>query len=472
MIKKNDIIEVNITDVSFAGLGVASYSDGELENFIIFIHNAIPGDRILCRIVKTEKKFAYGIIEKILEPSSSRIEPPCPTFDKCGGCVYLNMDYETELEIKRRSVINAYRRSMTDFPDPLETAPSPTLSFYRNKVICPLSQNGKFGFYARASHRNIENNDCCLQDRSFNKFLVAAEKYIAENSVEPYDEVTGKGLFRQLYLRAARSTGEVCVCAVINGKKLPNEKAFADEMAKNGATSVYINENTTRGNTVLGRNFRLIYGKERITDTLCDVKYEISPRAFYQINREQTENLYSYALDLAQITPEDTVLDLFCGIGTITLLAAKRGAKRVVGIEIVEEAIVDAKKNAKLNGITNAEFFAADAADTLKIVEKCGGYPDIIIVDPPRKGLGTEAVNAIARLDPKRVVYISCNPETQAKDILALSAFGYKQGDIKPFDMFPRTQHVETVILLSRKDVHERIKFDVNIEELMENLNR
>ena len=466
MINKNDILDVKITDVSFAGLGVAQYSDGELDKFIIFIHNAIPGDRILCRIVKTEKTFAYGIIENILEPSPSRIEPPCPTCDKCGGCVYLNMDYETELEIKRRSVINAFKRSLTDFPDPLPTFPSPSLEYYRNKVICPLSKNGKFGFYARASHRNIENNACYLQDSAFNKFLIAAEKYIAENKVEPYDEVTGKGLFRQLYLRAARSTGEISVCAVINGKKLPNEKAFADGMAKNGATSVFINENTTRGNTVLGRKFRLIYGKETITDSLCGVKYEISPRAFYQINREQTENLYSYAISLAKITPEDTVLDLFCGIGTITLLAAKAGAKRVVGIEIIEEAINDAKKNAKLNGIDNAEFFAADAADTLKIVEKCGGYPDIIIVDPPRKGLGTEAVNEIARLEPKRIVYISCNPETQAKDIVALSELGYKMGDIKPFDMFPRTQHVESVVLLSREKADDYIRISVQTKDL------
>ncbi len=451
MIKKNDILNVNITDLSFAGLGVARYSDEDLDNFIIFVHNAVPGDKILCRIVKQEKSFAYGIIETLLERSDRRTEPQCQTFDKCGGCVFLNMTYDAELEAKRKFVVNAYKRNMPSFPDPLPTEPSPKLLFYRNKVICPLSLNGKFGFYARASHRNIENNSCFMQSESFRKLLIAAEKHIKENNIAPYNEMTGKGLFRQLYLREAGYTGEICVCAVINGKKLPNEKKFADEMANAGATSVFVNENTSRANTLLGKNFRLIYGKEKITDELCGVKYEISPRAFYQINRLQTEKLYSYALSLANISPEDTVLDLFCGIGTITLLAAKAGAKRVVGIEIIEDAINDAKRNAELNNITNAEFFAADAAETLKITEKCGGTPDTIIVDPPRKGLGTETIDAILRLGPKKIVYISCNPETQARDMNILSAAGYKMGDIKPFDMFPRTQHVECVVLMTKE---------------------
>ncbi len=449
MIKKNDIITLEITAVSFAGLGVGGYSDKETDNFIIFVHNAIPGDTVLCRIVKTEKNFAYGTIERIITSSKNRTDAPCSTFEKCGGCVYLNMKYSAELEIKRKSVINAYKRHLHDFPDPLPTVPSPETEKYRNKVICPLSANGKFGFYARASHRNVENNECFLQDADFAAYLSAAEKYVKEKGITPYNEQDGRGVFRQLYLRKAKNTGEICVCAVINGKKLPYEEEFAEIMEKTGATSVYINENTTRGNTVLGRNFRLIRGKERITDTLCGVKYEISPRAFYQINSRQTENLYKFALSLAEIRPEETVLDLYCGIGTISLLAAKAGAKRVVGIEIVEEAIQDAKRNAQINGIDNAEFFAEDAAETLKIVEKCGGHPDTVIADPPRKGLGDETVDVIAKLSPKKIVYISCNPETQAKDIAAFSEYGYTYDSIHPFDMFPRTQHVETVVLMS-----------------------
>ncbi len=450
MIKKNDILELNITDVSFAGLGVGAFSDSDLENFIIFVHNAVPGDRIMCRIVKTERNYAYGIIEKILDPSPIRTDIPCPTFEKCGGCIFLNINYEAELEIKRTLVSRAYSRHLQDAPEPMPVVASPETVHYRNKVICPLSKNGKFGFYARASHRNIENSRCCLQDPSFEKYFTAAEKYIKENNVKPYDELTGKGIFRQLYLRAAQKTGDVCVCAVINGKTLPNEEAFAATMARTGAASVYINENSTRGNTVLGRNFRLLYGKERITDELCGIKYEISPRAFYQINRLQAEALYRHAISLAKIDSDDIVLDLFCGIGTITLLAAEAGAKRVVGIEIVEEAIKDAQRNAVLNGLSNVDFFTADAADTLEIIEKCEGSPNIIIVDPPRKGLGEETVNAVAKLNPEKIVYISCNPETQAKDLLTLKAFGYVFDEIQPFDMFPKTQHVETVVLLTR----------------------
>ena len=454
MIKKNDILKLEITDVSFAGLGVARYSDKDLENFVIFVHNAIPGDTILCRVVKTEKSFAYGIIEEIIRKSEKRINAPCPTFEKCGGCVFLNMDYGAELEIKRQYVINSYRRNMPVFPDPLPVVPSPETEHYRNKVVCPLSENGKFGFYARASHRNIENSDCFLQDGDFGRFLAAAEGFVKDKSITPYNEVSGKGLFRKLYIRKAKNTGEICVCAVINGKKLPFEKEFAELMKKTGATSVYINENTTRGNTVLGANYRLIYGKERITDILCGVKFEISPAAFYQINSRQTENLYKYAINLAEIGPDDTVLDLYCGIGTLSLLAAKAGAKMVFGIEIIKEAICDAKRNAEINGIENAEFFAADAAETPKILEKCGGKPNTVIVDPPRKGLGTETVDAIARLSPEKIVYISCNSETQARDIVLLSQFGYTFNTIRPFDMFPRTQHCESVVKLIRSDMN------------------
>lgn len=452
MIRKNDILKLEITDVSFAGLGVARYFDKETDGFVIFVHNAIPGDEILCRIVKTEKTFAYGIIEEILRKSEKRISAPCPTFEKCGGCVFLNMEYGAELEIKRQYVINAYKRHMEVFPDPLPTVPSPEKANYRNKVVCPLSENGKFGFYARASHRNIENSACFLQDADFGRFLSTAESFVKEKGITPYNEINGKGLFRQLYLRKAKNTGEICVCAVINEKKLPHENEFAELMNRNGATSVFINENTTRGNTVLGEKYRLIYGKERITDTLCGVKFEISPAAFYQINSLQTENLYKYALSLADIGHDDTVLDLYCGIGTISLLAAKAGAKKVLGIEIVKEAIGDAKRNAEINGIENADFFAADAAETLKIIEKCGGRPNTVIVDPPRKGLGSETAGAIARLSPEKIVYVSCNPETQARDAVLLSEFGYTFDTIRPFDMFPRTQHVETVVLMSRVD--------------------
>lgn len=455
MLKKNQILTLTVSGMTFAGFGVAHYSDEELSRFAVFIQNAIEGDVISCRIVKVQKTYAYGKIEEIITPSPARIKPKCPVFEQCGGCVYLNATYEEELRYKTRLASDSFRNETYDRPEALPCEPSPVTEHYRNKVIYPLSQNGKFGFYARNSHRCIVNTDCVQQYEEFVPILLAAEGFIEKYGIKPYDEVSHKGIFRNLFMRRGSSSGEICVCAIINAKTLPHEKEFAEEMMKlSGVASVYINVNTKFGNELLGKEFRCIGGKEKITENLCGIDFKISPAAFFQINKAQTERLYTYAIDCANITEKDTVLDLYCGIGTITLTAAKRcKAKELVGIEIVPQAIDDAKENARLNRIENVSFYCADASTVKEVLAKNGSdMPSVIIVDPPRKGLGEETSKALVDLSPDRIVYVSCNPETQARDLRILTDGGYTVELIKPFDMFPRTQHVESIAFLKLKE--------------------
>lgn len=451
MLKKNQILTLTINGMTFAGFGVAHYSGEELSRFAVFIQNAIEGDVIKCRIVKVQKTYAYGIIEEILEPSPARIKPKCGVFEKCGGCVYLNATYEEELRYKTRLAADSFRNETYEYPEVLPCEPSPVTEHYRNKVTYPLSPNGKFGFYARNSHRCIVNTECVQQYEEFVPVLKAAENFIEKYKIQPYDELTGKGIFRNLFMRRASETGEISVCAIINADILPFEDKFAEEISKiSDVVSIYINVNKKFGNEILGKVFRCIWGKRKITEKLCGLNFNISPAAFFQINKAQTEHLYTYAIDAAEINENDTVLDLYCGIGTITLAAAnRRKAKEFIGIEIVPQAIDDAKENAKINGINNVSFYCADASTVKDVLKKKGSdLPSIIIVDPPRKGLGEETAQSIVDLNPKKVVYISCNPLTQAQDLRVFAENGYKIEFIKPFDMFPRTQHVETICLL------------------------
>ena len=474
MLKKNQILTLTINGMTFAGFGVAHYSDEELSRFAIFIQNAIEGDVIKCRIVKVQKTYAYGIIEEIIEPSPARIKPKCPVFEKCGGCVYLNATYEEELKYKTRLAADSFRNETYPHPEVLPCEPSPVIEHYRNKVTYPLSTDGKFGFYARNSHRCILNKDCVQQYEEFVPVLEAAERFIEKYNIQPYDEVAHKGVFRNLFMRRASATGEICVCAIINADKLPFEEKFAEEMSLIPAVvSVYINVNKKFGNELLGKEFRCVWGKKKITEKLCGLDFNISPAAFFQINKAQTERLYSYAIDSAEITEEDTVLDLYCGIGSITLTAASRSkAKEFVGIEIVPQAIEDAQENAKINGIENVSFYCSDAETVKDVLKKNGkSLPSVIIVDPPRKGLGKETSQNIVDLNPKKVVYISCNPLTQAQDLRTFAENGYKIEFIKPFDMFPRTQHVETVVLLSRKKADDHVSISVHTKNLKTRMN-
>lgn len=457
VLKKNDIVELTITDMSFEGMGVARYSDEEVKGFVVFVHNAVVGDLIDCRIVKVLAKMAYGIVEQILAPSADRIVPSCGYFPKCGGCTHLNARYETELIYKKNCVTAAFRNNCPEVDvTPEDPVPSPVLQHYRNKIICPLSSDLKFGFFARHSHRIVPVENCGLQDPDFEPIIRKAEAFIQTYSLSAYDEKTGRGLVRNLYLRKAHATGEIMVCLVINGRDIPHKEQFTTMIsACPGVKSIYININREMTNVVLGKTFVHLWGQESLTDILCGLKFRIGPRSFYQINSEQTENLYRFVAEQAGLTKEDTVLDLYCGIGTIALSVAGK-VKNVLGIEAVPQAVDNACENAELNKIRNAEFYPANAENLLEVLRSLPKFrtPDVVIVDPPRKGLGEKTIAAIQEISPQKLIYISCNPATQARDISLLNRDGaqYRVDRISPFDMFPRTGHIETVALLSRKE--------------------
>lgn len=490
-INKNDTLTLTVSAMSFAGLGIARYSDpaAGADNYVFFISGAVVGDVCRCLVLKVGKSYGYAKILEILSPSADRIPADCNVFGKCGGCSFLNTEYRAELSYKSRIVADAFSKNGFSFvdrnspvmplilPEPIltdmtpegtpEVVGSPETEYYRNKVIYPLSPEGKFGFYAHNSHRCCACYDCRLQDRLFTDIAGCVQQFIADYGIRPYDEAFGTGLFRHLFLRRGKSSGQLMVCLILAEERLPHQDELIRRLSRfPEIRSVYINVNPLVGNTVLGRRFSLIYGEPYIEDTLCGLRFRISPAAFWQINSRQAENLYNYAVNAAEITENDTVLDLCCGTGTLALIAAKNTeAKRVFGVEIVPEAIEDAKQNAEANGIENCTFLVADAAETYDVIKnECKGsqLPNVVIVDPPRKGLDEEAIRQLKRLSPDRIVYISCDPHTQARDLSRLiypnlgdseSVFllpTYRVRSLRAFDMFPRTPHVETVVLMTR----------------------
>ena len=453
MLKKNDIIELTVTDMTFEGLGVARYSSSDLTDFVIFIHGAVVGDIVDCRIVKVLKNHAFAIIENIISPSEDRVHPACPSFSKCGGCTYQNINYETELRYKRNCIVNAFEKNCPDYGCIIEDVePSPSVAGYRNKVQYPISADGEFGFFAKRSHRIVKVNSCLLQDPDFSEIIDTVSDYIKKYNIKPYDEETGIGYIRHLYLRKAHSTGEIMVCLVTTGSGLPHKEQFTSAIAKNKKVkSIYLNINKRRDNVILGRECILIWGSETITDILCGLKFKISPLSFYQTNSEQTEQLYNFVTESGFLTENDILLDVCSGIGTITLAAAQK-VKHAYGVEIVRSAVENAVANASVNKIKNADFFLSDMSN---ISELRGfftaGLPNVITLDPPRKGLTEETITALKEYLPEKLVYISCNPATQARDIQRLNEGEklYEIERIKPFDMFPRTGHVECVCFMT-----------------------
>ena len=453
MLKKNDIIELTVTDMTFEGLGVARYSSSDLTDFVIFIHGAVVGDIVDCRIVKVLKNHAFAIIENIISPSEDRVHPACPSFSKCGGCTYQNINYETELRYKRNCIVNAFEKNCPDYGCIIEDVePSPSVAGYRNKVQYPISADGEFGFFAKRSHRIVKVNSCLLQDPDFSEIIDTVSDYIKKYNIKPYDEETGIGYIRHLYLRKAHSTGEIMVCLVTTGSGLPHKEQFTSAIAKNKKVkSIYLNINKRRDNVILGRECILIWGSETITDILCGLKFKISPLSFYQTNSEQTEQLYNFVTESGFLTENDILLDVCSGIGTITLTAAQK-VKHAYGVEIVRSAVENAVANASVNKIKNADFFLSDMSN---ISELRGfftaGLPNVITLDPPRKGLTEETITALKEYLPEKLVYISCNPATQARDIQRLNEGEklYEIERIKPFDMFPRTGHVECVCFMT-----------------------
>ena len=450
-IGKNDIVDLEITGYTADGSGVGRYN-----GIAVFVPLAAAGDKIKVKILKTAKTYAFGKIEKIVSPSKDRISLDCPQFSKCGGCVYRHINYKAELTAKQQKVQDAIER-IAGFHFavlcPIVGAENP--DHYRNKAQIPIGQgaDGKIqmGFYASHSHRIINSNECYLQPHEFTAAMNAFKHWAEKTGEDVYNEKTGKGRLRHLYLRRAGATGEVMVCVVVNGNGVHNEPELVETLRKSvpNLKSVIINVNREKTNVILGKKCRTVWGSDYITDTLCGLNFRISPKSFYQVNRKQAQRLYSIAGEYAGLTGEETLLDLYCGTGTIGLSMAKK-AKKIIGVEIVEQAVEDARKNAAENGIENAEFICADAAKAALMLRNRRVIPDVVVLDPPRKGCDASLIETIYKMAPKRVVYVSCDPATLARDLKFFAKLGYKTECITPVDMFPRTSHVETVVLMSR----------------------
>lgn len=448
---KNDIVPLTITGYTAQGSGVGHY-----DGLAVFVQGAAEGDCLQVRILKTEKTYAYGKIESIDTPAPCRIAPDCPQATQCGGCVFRHISYEAECKAKEQRVRDAVQRIAGLNPElvqPILGASQPER--YRNKAQYPLGldSNGKLvaGFYAPHSHRIVPCNDCRLQPEFFTKAVDAVRQWQSETGESVYEETSGKGMLRHLYLREAGKTGQIMVCLVINGTKVRQEDRLVTLLREQvpGLASVVLNCNQKCTNVILGEKCRTLWGTEALTDILCGLEFSISPKSFYQVNRSQAEVLYGIAGRFAGLSGKELLLDLYCGTGTIGLSMAAKAAK-VIGVEVVPAAVKDARRNAARNHIENAEFRCGDAVTIAEEFREKGLAPDVVVLDPPRKGCGAELVHTVAGMVPQRIVYVSCDPATLARDLKTFTQDGYGLQQAVPVDLFPRTAHVETVVLMSR----------------------
>ena len=449
MLEKNKIYEAVITDYTAEGQGVA-----KIEGCAVFIPNAISGERCLVRIEKVGKTWAAGKIAEILEKSPHRVQRECPISASCGGCDFWHMDYEEETRLKADRVRQALNRIGGEQLETMPILAAPDCHSYRNKAQYPVASRKDrvyAGFFKAGTHQVVENNRCLILPEETDLVKKIVEDYVNQNRISAYDETTHKGLLRHIYVRRGVVSGEVLVCLVLNGRKLPQKEALIEKLkAVPGFTTLVLSVNTRQGNAVLGDEFITLYGPGYIEDTLCGLRFRLSPRSFYQVNHHQAQRLYEAAISQAQITKEDLVLDLYCGVGTITLCMAKAAGK-VIGVEVIEQAVVDARENAARNGIENAEFLCADAGKAALALEEKGIRPDVVVVDPPRKGLNADAIDALAKMSPRRIVYVSCDPATLARDVALLKERGYTLKNAMAADLFPRCAHVESVVCLVKQ---------------------
>jgi len=472
--KKNDIFELEITDMGVDGEGI-----GHFEGMTFFVKDALIGDVICARATKLKKNYGYARVEEVVTPSAFRVEPKCPHHRRCGGCQIQALSYDKQLEYKQEKVRGNLIRIGGFSPEEIDAKMLPVVGMdepfrYRNKAQFPVGTDREgnlvTGFYAARTHSIIPVDDCLLGVEENAVILNAVKEWMIANGVTAYDETTGKGLLRHVLIRFGFTTKEIMVCLIINGRSLPAQNDLISRLEKmEGMTSISINSNTKNTNVILGDVTECIWGQAYITDyihlrdtendftmTETAVAYRISPQSFYQVNPVQTEKLYSTALDYAELTGEEYVWDLYCGIGTISLFLAQK-AKKVYGVEIVPQAIEDAKNNAKLNGIENAEFFVGKAEEVLPEFYanlKEGDAmltPDVIVVDPPRKGCDEACLNTMLKMQPKRIVYVSCDSATLARDLRILCDGGYELEKVRAVDQFPHTGHIETVVKLVRK---------------------
>ena len=446
----NHIYRGTVEGYSSEGQGIV-----RLGGAVVFVPGAVRGEELDVRVTKVMKSAAAGEIAAIRTPSPQRVEPACPLFGRCGGCAFQHMTYEEELWAKGRRVQDALGRlGGADLPleevlgakDPLR---------YRTKSQYPGGADGTVGVYRARSHQVVPVERCLIQSPQADAAAGALGRWMARYQVSAYDEGTGKGLVRHLYVRVNRA-GEALLCVVANGRRLPREPELAALLreAVPSAVGLVLNTNTRKGNVILGERYRVIWGQGYLMDTLLGLRFRLSVPSFYQVNRDQAEVLYTKALEFAGLTGSETVLDLYCGTGTITLCLAEK-ARRVIGAEIVPQAIEDARANAGRNGVENAEFFCGDASAVAAKLAGEGLRPDVVVVDPPRKGLAEDVVETIASMAPDQVVYVSCDPATLARDVKRFGPLGYRARRCAAVDMFPRTAHVETVVLLSRGAVTE-----------------
>ena len=448
-VTKNQEYTVAIEGYSGEGAGVA-----RIDGFVVFVSGALRGEVCRILILKVLKSAAFAKVLEVLAPSPHRIAPDCPYFPRCGGCTYRHMDYAEELALKRRRVQDNLARIGGSEVEVEEILGAAETRRYRNKAQFPVAMGKtgiEAGFFEKGTHNVVPVEHCRIQPACAEQARSAVLRYARRWSVPAYDETAHTGLLRHIYVRHAEATEQVLVCLVVNGERLPQEDALVDTLRKAvpGLRSVVLNTNTRRGNAVLGETMRTLWGDDAIEDILCGLRFRISPRSFYQVNRTQAERLYGKALPAAGLTGTETVLDLYCGTGTITLCLARQ-AKRAVGVELVEAAIRDAQENARRNGIGNAEFFCADAGQAAQRLCAAGETPDVIVVDPPRKGLSADVIEAMVRMAPQRIVYVSCDPATLARDVRSLTQQGYALTHAEAVDLFPRCAHVETVCRLER----------------------
>lgn len=446
---KGQELEVTVTGYTSEGQGVA-----RVDGLAVFVNGGIMGERLKIRIAHLGHTAAYGDIVEILQASEHRVQPECPYAKDCGGCVFWHMTYEEELRAKQGRVADALRRIGGVELEYVPITGSRAVTGYRNKAQYPVATvRGKAdaGFFRQRTHQVVPVKRCRIQSETADRAREAVVRWMRENGVTAYDEQTRTGLVRHIYVRTAMATGQVLVCLVIHGDDVPNRSSLVENLLKDvkNLTSLCLSIHKKPGNAVLGDRFITLYGEDAIEDVLCGLRFRLSPRSFYQVNRDQAEVLYERAISKAQLTGTETVLDLYCGTGTISLALAKH-AKEVIGVEIIPAAIADAKENARRNGVENARFFCADAAQAAAQFAADGIRPDVIVVDPPRKGLDETVIEAMAQMSPKRIVYVSCDPATLARDLARLRERGYETTEAEALDMFPRCAHVETVAHLVR----------------------
>lgn len=486
--KKNDRFVLKIEDMGENGEGI-----GRLDGYIWFVKDAVIGDVIEAGVTKMKKQYGFARLIRVIEPSEYRTEERCPSARRCGGCQIQAVDYQEQLRLKEKKVYNNLKRigglSSLLLPGGEETTEQtkeekernavvmePIIGMenpwrYRNKAQFPFGRNkdGRIvtGFYAGRTHDIVKQEDCLLGVEENREILSIIRNFMEEYKIEPYNEETHRGLVRHVLIRKGFQTGELMVCLVINGRKLPGQQALTERLLEiPGMTSISLNVNQEKTNVILGKELINLWGEGHITDYIGAVQYRISPLSFYQVNPVQTERLYGTALEYAGLTGNETVWDLYCGIGTISLFLAQK-AKQVYGVEIVPQAIDDARENARLNHMENVEFFVGKAEEVLpEQYERNQIYADVIVVDPPRKGCDEKCLETIVKMSPNRVVYVSCNSSTLARDVKYLEERGYRTERVRCVDMFPHSGHVETVVLLSRKTPDDTIEVDLDLDEL------